>query len=154
MAPVGIKHSRRMGFSLTRWSIYFALQTILWCSFSLGRNMSVPETRDRSHHPIISISCIGLCVYHIHLSSFLNLESFFFYLTFLLEYNCFTMVCYFLLHNKVNQLYIHIYPHISSLLRLPPSNPPYPTLLAGHKAPSWSPCAMQLLPTSYLFYIW
>ena len=39
--------------------------------------------------------------------------------TSLLEYNCFTMVCQFLLYNKVNQLYI--YSHISSLLRLPPS---------------------------------
>ena len=30
--------------------------------------------------------------------------SFFFFLTSLLEYNCFTMVCYFLLYNEVNQL--------------------------------------------------
>ena len=29
----------------------------------------------------------------------------------------------------MNQLYIYIYSHISSLLRLPPSHPPYPTLL-------------------------
>ena len=34
------------------------------------------------------------------------------------------------------------------------SHPPYPTPLGGHKAPSWSPCAMRLLPTSYLFYVW
>ena len=40
-----------------------------------------------------------------------------FFLTSLLEYNCFTMVCQFLLYNKVNQLYIC--PHISSLLHLP-----------------------------------
>ena len=79
---------------------------------------------------------------------------FFFFLTSLLEYNCFTMVCQFLLYNKVNQLYIHICPHISSLLHLPPSHPPYPTPLGGHKARSWSPCAMRLLPTSYLFYVW
>ena len=64
------------------------------------------------------------------------------------------MVCQFLLHNKVNQLYIYICPHISSLLHLPPSHPPYPTPPGGHKAPSRSPCAMQLLPTSYLLYIW
>ena len=43
------------------------------------------------------------------------------FLTSLLEYNCFTMVCQFLLYNKVNQLYIYIYPHISSLLCLPPT---------------------------------
>ena len=47
------------------------------------------------------------------------------FLTSLLEYNCFAMVCQFLLYNKVNQLYIYVCPHISSLLRLPPSHPPY-----------------------------
>ena len=72
-----------------------------------------------------------------------------FFLTSLLEYNCFTMVCYFLLYNKVNQLYIYICPHISSLLHLPPSHPSFPTTLHSHKALSWSPCAMRLLPTSY-----
>ena len=51
----------------------------------------------------------------------------FFFLTSLLEYNCFTMVCQFLLYNKVNQLYIYIYRHIPSLLRLPPTLP-IPTL--------------------------
>ena len=64
------------------------------------------------------------------------------------------MVCQFLLYNKVNQLYIYICPHSSSLLHLPPSHPPYPTPLGGHKAPSRSLCAMRLLPTSYLFYVW
>ena len=63
------------------------------------------------------------------------------------------MLCQFLLYNKVNQLYIYIYPHISSLLHLPPSHPPYPPtqVVTKHR---WSPCAMRLLPTSYLFYIW
>ena len=59
----------------------------------------------------------------------------FIFLTSLLEYNCFTMVCQFLLYNKVNQLYIYIYPHISYLLRLPPSHPLYTTPLGGHKPP-------------------
>ena len=49
--------------------------------------------------------------------------NFIIFLTSLLEYNCFTMVCQFLLYNKVNQLYIYIYPHISSLLCLPPTLP-------------------------------
>ena len=32
------------------------------------------------------------------------------------------MLCYFLLYNKVNQLYAHVYPHIPSLfVSLPPS---------------------------------
>ena len=33
------------------------------------------------------------------------------------------MVCQFLLYNKVNQLYVYMYPHISSLLHLPPTFP-------------------------------
>ena len=46
------------------------------------------------------------------------------FLTSLLDYNCFTMVCYFLLYNKANQLYIYIYP-ISppSCVSHPPSLP-------------------------------
>ena len=45
--------------------------------------------------------------------------SLFFFLTSLLEYNCFTMLCQFLLYSKVNQLYAYVYPHIPSRLRLP-----------------------------------
>ena len=45
------------------------------------------------------------------------------FLASLLAYNCFRMLCQFLLYNKVNQLYIYIYPHISSLLCLPPTLP-------------------------------
>ena len=33
------------------------------------------------------------------------------------------MLCQFLLYNTVNQLYIDIYPHIPSILRLPPTLP-------------------------------
>ena len=50
-----------------------------------------------------------------------------FFLISSLEYNCFTMVCYFLLYNKVNQLYIYIYPHIFSLLHLPPTSLSHPS---------------------------
>ena len=39
-----------------------------------------------------------------------------------------------MLYNKVNQLYIYICSHTSSLLHLPPSHPPYPTSLGDHKA--------------------
>ena len=49
---------------------------------------------------------------------------FLFFLTSLLEYNGFTTLCWFLLYNKVNQLYVYIYPHIPSLcVSLPPSLP-------------------------------
>ena len=58
-----------------------------------------------------------------------------FFLTSLLEYNCFTMVCQFLLYNKVKQLYIYIYPHFSSLLCLPPTLPiPLPQVVTKHRA--------------------
>ena len=33
------------------------------------------------------------------------------------------MVCQFLLYNKMSQLYVYIYPHIPSLLHLPPTLP-------------------------------
>ena len=59
----------------------------------------------------------------------------FYFLTSLLEYNCFTMVCQFLLYNKVNQLYIYIYPHISSLLHLPLTLPISPLqVVTKHRA--------------------
>ena len=50
----------------------------------------------------------------------------------------------------ISYTYIYISPYLLPLASA--SHPPYPTPLGGHKAPSWSPCAMWLLPTSYLFY--
>ena len=45
------------------------------------------------------------------------------------------MVCQFLLYNKVNQLYVYIYPHIPSLLRLPPTLPVPPLqVVTKHRA--------------------
>ena len=45
------------------------------------------------------------------------------------------MLCQFLLYNKVNQLYVYIYPHIPALLRLPPtfSIPPFQAI-TKHRA--------------------
>ena len=64
------------------------------------------------------------------------------------ECNCFTTLHESLLYNEVNQLYVYIYP-------LPPGSPshpqPHPTPLGHHRAPSWAPCAMQELPTSFYF---
>ena len=37
------------------------------------------------------------------------------------------MFCQFLLYNKVNQLYAHTYPHIPSLLNLPPPSLSHPS---------------------------
>ena len=41
----------------------------------------------------------------------------------LLEYNCFTILCQFLLHNRANQPHAYTRPHIPSLLSLPPILP-------------------------------
>ena len=67
-----------------------------------------------------------------------------------------SITCIVVLVSAVQQTESAIRIHISPYL-LPLASPfhhPYPTHLGGHKAPSWSPCAMWLLPTSYLFYIW
>ena len=44
----------------------------------------------------------------------------------------------------------YMYTYIPSLLDLPPT--PHPTHLGQHRAQSWAPCALQQVPTSYLFY--
>ena len=51
------------------------------------------------------------------------------------------MLCWLLLHNKVNQPYVYIYP-------LPPGMPSYrappPSHPVGHhRALGWAPCAIQ-----------
>ena len=58
-----------------------------------------------------------------------------FFKTSLSEYNCFTLLCQFLLYNKVNQPNVYIYPHIPSLLRLPPTLPlPLLQVVTKHQA--------------------
>ena len=47
---------------------------------------------------------------------------------FLVEYNCFTMLCLFVLYNEVNQLYVYIYIYLLPLE--PPSYPAIPPLSA------------------------
>ena len=76
----------------------------------------------------------------------------FFFLTSLLEYNCFTMLCQFLLYNKVNQLYVYIYPHIPCLLRLP-STLPIPPLqeVTKHQADFPVQCSCFPLVISFTF---
>ena len=58
------------------------------------------------------------------------------------NFNCFTMLYSFLLYNKVNQLYVYIYP-----LPSPPDSP-HPPCLGHHRTSGWAPCAVQQLPTS------
>ena len=79
-------------------------------------------TCPRSH----SQSVMGKPFHSITHNHLTPAQVFFFFLTSLLEYNCFTMLCQLLLYNKVNQLYVYIYPHISSLLHHPPPSLSHP----------------------------
>ena len=75
-----------------------------------------------------------------------------FVLTSLLEYNYITMLCQFLLYNKVNQLYAYIYPHIPSLLCLPPTLPISPLLvIKKHQADLPVECSCFPLAMYYTF---
>ena len=66
----------------------------------------------------------------------------FLFFIFLLEYRCFTILCQFLLYNKVNQLYVYIYPFFLG----------FPSHLGHHRVLSRVPCAIQQVLISYLFY--
>ena len=62
------------------------------------------------------------------------------------------MVCQFLLYNKVNQLYIYIYPHISSLLHLPHTLPIPPLqVVTKHRAHLPGPCGCFPLAIYFTF---
>ena len=53
----------------------------------------------------------------------------------LLQYNCFTILCQFLLHKEGNQPYAYTCPHIPSHLSLPPVLPIPPLqVIAKHRA--------------------
>ena len=58
------------------------------------------------------------------------------FLFFLLEDNCFTMLCWFLPYNNMNQsqLYIYTYTYIPSLLSFPLSFHPTPQVITEHQA--------------------
>ena len=77
-----------------------------------------------------------------------------FFLPSLLEYNCFIMVGYFLLYNKVNQLYIYIYPYISSLLRLPPTLPIPPLKIFFFWCGPFLKSLLNLLQYCFCFTFW
>ena len=62
----------------------------------------------------------------------------------MLEYSCFTTLCYFLLYGKVNQLYIYIYPFFFRFL----------SHLGHHRIMNTVSCAIQQIFISYLFYIY
>ena len=94
---------------------------------------------------IVFLSCNHCCEFGVHypylqkhnlilyvlffISMYFDFCGFLFLINFLLEYSWFTMLCYFQVHSKVNQLYIYIYPvflrfyshigHYRALSRLP-----------------------------------
>ena len=60
---------------------------------------------------------------------------------FLLEYNCFLMLCELLLNNKVNQLYAYVSPPSWTSLHPPPD---HATHLGHHRAPPLLCCRFPL----------
>ena len=57
--------------------------------------------------PVFCLFVLFLVKHH----NFLNFFQYFFCRWFL-QYNCFVMLCYSLLYNEVNQLYVYIYTHL------------------------------------------
>ena len=63
---------------------------------------------------------------------------------FKLDYNYITMLCLFLLYNKVNQLYVYIHPFpLEPPSQFPASSSPPLSQPGHHRAPSWALCATQ-----------
>ena len=84
---------------------------------------------------ILTILILPTKEHRISFHFFLLSSISFIFLTSLLEYNSFTLLCQLLLCNKVHQLYVYIYPHIPSLLRLPPTLPFQPLqVVTKHRA--------------------
>ena len=88
-----------------------------------------------------------------YISQFLNhcVLSFFFHI-FIGVQKLYNVVLVSTVQQSESALCIHISPY--PLPPEPPCHPSYPIPLGHHKAPSWSPCAMQQLPTRHPFYIW
>ena len=62
------------------------------------------------------------------------------------------MLCQFLLYNKVNQLYVYIYPRIPSLLCLPPTLPIPPLqVVKKHRADLSMTCSCFQLAIQFTF---
>ena len=72
-----------------------------------------------------------------------------FFLTSLLEYNCFTVLCQFLLYNKMSQLYAYVYPHNLPIMCLPVIPPLQ--VVAKHRADLPLPCSCFPLAICFTF---
>ena len=70
------------------------------------------------------------------------------FIHFYLENDCFTMLCWVLLYDCVNQLEVYICPLLSEPLS---HSPPHSSPLCCHRAQVWAPCVIQHLLTSIYF---
>ena len=68
--------------------------------------------------------------------------------TFLFECNCLIMLCSCCTMKLISLMY----RYITSLVSPSPNTLPNLIPLGHQRAPSWAPCAIQRVPTSYLFY--
>ena len=77
------------------------------------------------------------------IGTFINL----FLIYLVLKNNCFIILCWFLPHINMNQLYVYICP-----LPLEPLShlPPHPTPLGCHRAPGLISCVLQQIPILHL----
>ena len=65
------------------------------------------------------------------------------------EYSHFTILCYCVRFCYTTKWISYMYTYILSLLNLPLK--PHHTQSRYHREPSWAPCDIQQVPTSYLF---
>ena len=94
---------------------------------------------------LLEMATLYLPLYFYYLGTMSGTTEFF---GFLLEYNCFTILCWVLLYNSVNQPCVYISP---SPFRLPPI--PLSHSSRSSQSTRLSPCAAQQLPTGWLFYM-
>ena len=87
-------------------------------------------------------------IWHRLKTTFKDFIKFFFFNWGIVALQCCVSFCYTM--NWIS----YMYTYIPSLLDLPPTPTPNPTHLGHHRAPSWAPCVIQQVPTSYLFYTW
>ena len=124
--------------SVTFWKIFIFAQACFW---------------DFSHFDAVPVYSVLLCTLFLGISFtqfvFCSTTVHIFFLL-LLEYSCFTMLCKFLMCDKMNQLYVHI----CRLLLEPIFHSPHPAPLGHHRALSRAPSARRQLHTSCLSYTW